>query len=886
MFGRERELARLHDFLLQVSDGRKRILLLHGPEGVGKTTLLNHSVHDADGRGIRAIKIRASHHIFPTLQDLCARIAEGTQTAAGDSSTVGKAVAWRALTEATALWRLTELLEASAEVQPVVIAIDDLDHLSADRVDLLFEAFRVAAGSLGMVATMTSLTGLQLNTHGLTPSTDLWMETLPLEGLDRSAFGAMAESMLGASLSPSSLARVHELCTGNPLLGGELLHHLMLNGNLGMVGAVLVLDDLTLDPDNLPQSLIDAFTLRLHSLSELQATIMQLLSLVGKPLALNALHDLCGPGCSRAVAVLETRRLIRSDGAGLRVTHPLYEHAILAQLSPLARAQLHARVLAWLEKDKGAWQSSPERLAFHAVRSQVSPSRAAHLLSAAAYDAMGEGRFREAVQLFSQARALDPRQADEAALIGNLAHALEFVDPSAAAEHYRQAIEKVGEQASLLLGLASALRKQGEFGAALDVLSKATPTDQGSSFEISRAVGVIHAIRGDREKAVATFQELISSAKTDDERARAEGHLAQAYFLSAQEQRGHALAQAAFTRVKDPAVQAHMANNLGWMKIILGQWAQADELLTAATATTAKASDHYHLGALLTIHARLAAWQGSIPESLERSSRAVLLTKALRNPADIIGALDSLALSLLEAGRVKDAQAILPTLEAHVRAELEPREITLTFVIAGDVCLAAGALDQATIFADMAADHLQEAEHLIVAERRLRAEVELRSGRPDTAFSILVSVKDDAPFVLERANALAVMAQAQSLLNMRSESLVTADKALSAFRSLGARSRSKRVEEWLSRHQPTPRGRPRSGGPQDLTQREREVLWLVTRGLTSREISHSLFISEGTVNKHIDNIKKKAGVSRRTELVTFAVRLGIVPETAPAHLRK
>jgi DNA-binding CsgD family transcriptional regulator len=49
-----------------------------------------------------------------------------------------------------------------------------------------------------------------------------------------------------------------------------------------------------------------------------------------------------------------------------------------------------------------------------------------------------------------------------------------------------------------------------------------------------------------------------------------------------------------------------------------------------------------------------------------------------------------------------------------------------------------------------------------------------------------------------------------------------------------------------------------------LSPREREVVALVAQGLTNREIAHVLWISTGTVRKHLDNVYDKLGVRTRT----------------------
>jgi DNA-binding CsgD family transcriptional regulator len=61
-----------------------------------------------------------------------------------------------------------------------------------------------------------------------------------------------------------------------------------------------------------------------------------------------------------------------------------------------------------------------------------------------------------------------------------------------------------------------------------------------------------------------------------------------------------------------------------------------------------------------------------------------------------------------------------------------------------------------------------------------------------------------------------------------------------------------------------------------LTEREREVLELMARGLPNKTIAHDLGISEHTVKFHVSTILGKLGAAGRTEAVTLAVRRGLL----------
>jgi two-component system, NarL family, response regulator DevR len=63
----------------------------------------------------------------------------------------------------------------------------------------------------------------------------------------------------------------------------------------------------------------------------------------------------------------------------------------------------------------------------------------------------------------------------------------------------------------------------------------------------------------------------------------------------------------------------------------------------------------------------------------------------------------------------------------------------------------------------------------------------------------------------------------------------------------------------------------------ELTEREREVLALVARGYTNKQIADSLCVSEKTARNHVSHILEKLGLSRRSEAAAFAVEHKLVP---------
>lgn len=64
--------------------------------------------------------------------------------------------------------------------------------------------------------------------------------------------------------------------------------------------------------------------------------------------------------------------------------------------------------------------------------------------------------------------------------------------------------------------------------------------------------------------------------------------------------------------------------------------------------------------------------------------------------------------------------------------------------------------------------------------------------------------------------------------------------------------------------------------PADLTEREVEVLRLIARGQSNRQVAAALVISPKTVGSHVEHIDAKAGVSTRAGAALFAMEHGLL----------
>jgi DNA-binding CsgD family transcriptional regulator len=106
--------------------------------------------------------------------------------------------------------------------------------------------------------------------------------------------------------------------------------------------------------------------------------------------------------------------------------------------------------------------------------------------------------------------------------------------------------------------------------------------------------------------------------------------------------------------------------------------------------------------------------------------------------------------------------------------------------------------------------------------------------------------------------------------------------ALSGFRSLGMVPWISRAEAALDQAVRFEQRRDATR-PAGLTEREVEVVRLVARGHSDRQISDELFVSPRTVNAHIRNILAKTTCSNRTELSVWALENGLILDGPPTR---
>lgn len=146
---------------------------------------------------------------------------------------------------------------------------------------------------------------------------------------------------------------------------------------------------------------------------------------------------------------------------------------------------------------------------------------------------------------------------------------------------------------------------------------------------------------------------------------------------------------------------------------------------------------------------------------------------------------------------------------------------------------------------------------------------ELASAAPATRVLILTTFEqDDYIFGGLRAGASGFL-----LKRTRPEELLAAVHTIAAGDSLLSPSVTRRVIDRMAQ-QPTPELADQAK-LDELTPREREVLELIARGLSNREIAAALAVEESTIRTHVKRILMKLDLRDRVQAVMFAYETGV-----------
>jgi DNA-binding SARP family transcriptional activator/tetratricopeptide (TPR) repeat protein len=397
LVGRERELAAVDELLSRVSDGRGGTLLITGPAGIGKSTLLAHARRTAAGRGWRvghgsASALEAPWPYAPVIEalaDVCRRhtsLLDGLSDiyrAEIDRVLAGDLATWSGESGHQRLFvACSELVHLAAGAHGLLLTIDDLHdgddatlrlvhYLARATVDqrvALVASYRQTPRSAALHDTRASL----LSRHAATE--------LELRPLERDAIEALIATRIHQP-DADVVERISVLSGGLPFAVDELARRA--------------------GEEQDWVRFVDVHTI--GGIPPATREVLQRVAVVGFQFDTDQFVALSGLDESDAYGHLDASvaaGVIEAADAGYQFRHGLVRDALLHDLPPHRRRLIHRHAADRL----AALGASPARVGHHLLEAGDAGRAASHLLQAAE-SAAAVGAYRDALDTLEPIRA-------------------------------------------------------------------------------------------------------------------------------------------------------------------------------------------------------------------------------------------------------------------------------------------------------------------------------------------------------------------------------------------------------------------------------------------------------------------------------------------------
>jgi DNA-binding CsgD family transcriptional regulator len=936
--GRPGERAAQSAAYARAAAGEPQLLLITGPAGIGKTRLAEELCRQAGQAGaqIRAGESAPLAGAALAYGPFIAALGEQAAWLLDDDGPGGMLAARHRL-----FLRVLGLLGELAARAPLVLLLEDLHWADESSRELLaFLAVRLRDVPVLLVATVRE--------EDLEAAPRRWLAELEgrpgvsrlrLAGLPDAEMAELVTGLLPAGAGPDQVAAVLSAADGNPLYAREfaaagpdrapasISEALLARAAALTPQARAVADQVSVADGGMSHELLAATAAleeeRLLAAAR-EAVAAGLLTPAGDGYAF--MHGLIRQVLYEDLLPGERRRLHRSLAEAL---------AARAGTSQGSLAQ-HWHLAGCPDR------AAPAALAAarQAVSARAYPEAARDYALAIELESWlpepGPGLFEEAAQAASWAG--DPDRAAEwaaAALArpgdgapGDRARRLERLgryrweagDLNAAVDATAEAVAQLPSgppsplRARVLAALATRRMLLGEFGGALPIAERAVAEAQQAGAVAEQAhglatLGIIQARQGTPDAGMAALRTSLALARDSgsvDGVVRAATNLTYLLDRAARFTEAQEVARAGRETAKamgaPPSMTSELDNNAVAALHAVGRWEEADQLLAELIGESAASGTRY----LELLRLELAVGRGDaqrvakLAEALKKAPPDPGLTAPLcaclaehalyaadlaTAAAEVTDGLAVLAgtdwsdeeIRLLAVGaRVAAEVAILPPIsrpgelpelweataatfagraQAIADADGDGRPGIAAFgaLAAAEHARAQGTDDRATWHAVAGAWHTAGEPYREAYARLREAEAAARAGR-----------RGQAARALAAGQALARDLPSAPLLGLAGELARRARLAPPAERG------------------PRPAAHARFG----LTAREAEVLALLAKGDSNRQIARALFISERTVAVHVSRILDKLGVRNRTEAATVGARLALTTPSPPGQSKE
>ena len=916
---REHELARINELLDGAIAGNGQTMLVTGPAGIGKTSLMEECARRAGGRGMLVLRARGDELVmessFAAVRDLLWREVRAAGERLWDGAARFAAPVFddnagehtqRDLV-ASVLHGLYWLVSGLADRAPIALLVDDAQWLDAASARFLVYLAR-RLDSLPVLLAVAIRSGQRPGqAFPAAALGELAAIEFRLGPLTEEGSAAVVRHRLGPRADEELCRSCHRATGGNPFYLSELAT--ALNEESTRPTVELARRVRELGAGTVGRSVL----VRLAQLGADCERLAQAAAVLGPGCALRHAATLAALDRDRAEVAADALRAADMLAAGreLSFVHPIVSEALVAELPPSRLAALHGEAAGLLAADDGP----ADRVAAHLLSAEpYGETWVVEALRSAAHDALARGDPDMAVSYLGRALAEPPAAQFRLDVLVELGRAERLLPEAREFPALREANRLTRDpqrRSEIALELALALFSVMRSHDGRVVLEQALEHDRSLSPEAVEPLEA--ALIGGGLDELSAAPVLIARAAFHFERAR-RGEVRDPRMLAA-------LAILGVLTGMEAEACASLAHQALGDDRLLADWLDygyvtaaaamclSERLEDAGVALDAGIAEAQRRGLapmfmqLATVRAETALRTGDLDGAQLYAERAFELAREFG--AEHI-ALQWLPIVLLERGELHMATELMESIE-FTGPILAGSFGVMLLAHRGRVRIAAGVLDSGVrdlLDADrrMAAAGLRlsvQTDWVPSAALAIRelgrpaeaAELATRELADATAFggprrrgialslSGLLDSSDDGlarlhqaveilartPAQLERARALVNLGEGLRVRGRRAEARKALIQGLEIGHRCGSGALVQRARSELVASGARPR-RTAVSGPDALTPAELRTARMAAAGLSNREIAQSLFVSSKTVESHLSQAYAKLSISSRREL--------------------
>ena len=486
---RELEAAHLQRAVDHSWHGVGRLVVIEGPAGIGKTTLLGSARELAREAGMNVLGARGAEleqsFAFGVVRQLFDALMAAATESERDEWLSGAAQHAAPLFDPRVamdeprgqdsiyprLHGLYWLCSNLASGRPLALLIDDAQW--ADEPSLAFLGFlarRLEELPILLVAAVRSASADA--PEALTALiADPAARVLKPRGLSATAVEQTLAAQLGSGVEEGFALACHQASAGNPFLLRELIHELDETGIAPLAANVPEIGSLA------PQRVADAVMGRLGRVSPAAPMLARAVAILGDGASLLSAAALAGLEDQTAIDAAAAMRIadLVGDQAGLTFAHPIIRTAIYQSVLPAERVIHHAQAARLLHQHNAPAEQIAAQIL---LAGDLSEPWMLEQLQSAASAAMALGAPRNAVAYLRRALDVEHERGERARLLAALGQAEALGGLRGATEHLREAVELTPDpeaRARVAIALAELLRFTGSAPRGVQLLSELDP---------------------------------------------------------------------------------------------------------------------------------------------------------------------------------------------------------------------------------------------------------------------------------------------------------------------------------------------------------------------------------------------------------------------------